>query len=826
MGNATLKIKVPHWLVQVRIYNHLSELKEIVNNFSKSESTEYLEAEIKLEPGIYEIEYALAEKAEQRLIIIKPGLNLDILDRNSDHWKNLQIGSSMPLESSNEAETKYSDYTANWSTIKTKQSFSAENASIFLSIKIPDEYAGVLLTDNAPNDFQNIFDLKDGEGNSVIDFNKDIERSSEEACIIFNADLTHGSYILEWVNYPPNKSEEERLKNDKCYQPVFLHRNWTTQVFVLTHTPAQKAFSLNMARYGMGFNRNDDTVIAAEAVLETLSQEVKRSIINKEHMQELLSGESQNPWLGILAAYALIPSDTLFFKETTPEELLTPDESLFNGIRDFLKGKLPDHPDVHALHLELSKPTESFKNPPLLKLGLRRVQMHAVRHEETMHDNELVDRILNSSLKNGPWVAWEKLYEPSEVNTSLPQSDSLTDQVIQASEELVSEPAVYVSESVSPKLPIYNIAADTEPNIGMRASMPKSSHVFILQEASLLNLSLELSKAGFQELPMQINIKPTATLFDFLNKAEGKDISIATNLPLSRINASRKNIIEKKEKLQFDEMELTDDEQKIIKYAFKEEGKKSEMTYQSNQTPDNFSDAVESDSSNITQGISDSTDLSDPQSHSITIEECVSKLHSEANHLSVGFGEESNNLVNAVGKKFAERLITIADKLLRRADFTVKTDSEGKTVFANGAFLYLITSRSDYNKNLIEDKNRNIKEENETQKSNQLLWEEVIAKAPIGDSKITSPIENNYFGIWNLKKIELYNEEQKTVLGHLNVLRGIGAPDCKQEIINEVQKNLSSLSLYAPLFGINSLGNGDLFEKKLEEVISKLERIF
>ncbi len=62
-----LKIKVPHWLVQVRIFDnaykhiaHLNEFKQV------DDSVNCYEAEAKLKPGIYEVEVYFANKTERK----------------------------------------------------------------------------------------------------------------------------------------------------------------------------------------------------------------------------------------------------------------------------------------------------------------------------------------------------------------------------------------------------------------------------------------------------------------------------------------------------------------------------------------------------------------------------------------------------------------------------------------------------------------------------------------------------------------------------------------------------------------------------------------
>jgi len=805
---ANLTIKVPHWLVQVRIFNELSELVETINEFELIEPERYYVAEIELEPGIYEIEYSLGEKADRRMAIIQPGENINALEKKSRSWKNLQVASSIPLETNNAAQKKYSNYTENRSLIKTRSSISAENSSIFLSLKIPKKYAGLFPPEASLTGLQDIFDLKDGQGNSVIDFSKDLEFSKTESNIIFSADLPHGYYIFEWVSYVQKKPPKNIHKKAVCYQPIFLHRNWTTQVFVSTHSNSEKAFSLNMARYGMSFQKSDETIIAAEAVLDTLSQEIGRSMINKRHMGLLISGELQNPWLGILAAYALIPLDNVFFYEKGTEGTDKTKE-LYEEIKAFLKRELPDHPDVCALDL---KPGEvagkPFEFPPLLKIGFKRVQAHAINHELTIPCETLTDQILNTPLINGPWVSWEKWYDLS--GNSLPESEiSSGIQHEPGKESEVMQDFFRIKSS--PKLPIYQLMSEQVPN-----EYFASTGATTLQEFTLLNLSQELLKTGnsYQELPTQININPEASLNNFLVNLQAKDISLATNMPLFRINTSLKNIRAKKEKF-LNEGKLTEDEKQVIQYAFREESKKTAKNEQSARLVNSpVADPV-------INNVSDTAYYEDEPDF-ITIEQCVVKLQEEAHRLLTGFKRSAGSLKKKA-KGFAKKLLAIADKLLQRADFTAKTNIEGKIVFANGAFLNLILPPPVYS--IIKSKNTKGKENIEITAMNQSSWEEVIAVSPAGNSIITAPVRNNYFGQWNLKKVALYNEEEKTMQGQLIVLRGVGALDCDPQLLLKIQEQLGKLSLYGPLFGIKFSEKEKIYEEHLVKIITELENL-
>lgn len=206
------------------------------------------------------------------------------------------------------------------------------------------------------------------------------------------ADLPHGPYLL--VYQPDAKTSRT--------QPLWLSPGFETHVFILCRERLHlDDLFLSMAYKGAGFQPDDAEALAVEVVLDGLQR--GQNLASAEQMQQMLREKFNNPWLGVLAAYALLLDRS-------------PDRALIQIVTDNLRGMLgPDHPDLRALALDPEQPADrALDFPPLLRAGLQRVQRHSITHQTTIPPASLTNRIYDGLLADSPWTAWRNLNEAAQ----------------------------------------------------------------------------------------------------------------------------------------------------------------------------------------------------------------------------------------------------------------------------------------------------------------------------------------------------------------------------------------------------------------------------
>jgi len=788
-----LRIGLPHWTAEVHVFDNLFRPVAGVGPIHEEPRArgKYV-TEVALPSGIYEVEVTLEGKTHSELVSVRAGQTAEL---SSDLWNDLKLNSPAPLAGTVSGRRVHAHNAEKWSREVTWKGAPGGDSRLFLFVRTlkPEVYGS----------FADGLALLYANGNPVTDFAQSARTNPRAGWMAFSADLPSGVYILR----------RARSGLRVRHQPVYLCAGWETHVFIAARRhPSLRTLVMNMARHGAGFRTKDEASIAAEAILESLAQsDSGERILNNEKIKTLLLGSSENPWLGILAAYALRRSREERGRKEWPEA----SESKAGDLLAHVLGALAavgDHPDVCALLLAEDAPaTAPFWCPPLLREGLKRVRRHATRFAETIPLGSLTDCVLDRLVLNSPWTAWRYLERlPLGLEAA---SRAVANKRLFARRPTAVPPSPPAAEiqSVQPKAPVYRLEGELEAGApqASAAQTTSASAVAILNEAPLLEVAQTLTQRdNLDALPETVSLNRAQSLGDLLVNVEPMEVSAASGLPLARTEHSLENlrrICESPPAATGGHQgtatkALTRDEQFIIEYALQ----KSARLRRQNSLPE------------------DETAVADEPSPQFlpptTIEECVSKLREESARLllTATTGSASGSAMGDLTRRthdLAESLLNVADNLLKGADFTAITDIQGPVLFINGAFLDLL---SPWGAGASEQSARRRPE-------NQSVWEVALASTPLGRSTLVDPVTGET--LWDLRRTAIEDNPGGTVQAYLNLLRRKETPPPTAETLEQVSSVLQELALYTSLLAYGTAERQIEYVDKLESLTHHLQQV-
>jgi PAS domain-containing protein len=815
--SGTLKIEVPHWAAEVRVYNSLLQPVAEVGKIKPDGQTKSgYSLEAILEPGIYQVQTSLEGETESEWI---PVNSRKVTVVSPKAWEKLRFTSASPLR---DIDNFNKTHTAKASELSRKitwrrKSGEVANSRLFLFVRTldPKTYGET---------FSDGLQLLDATGEVVTDFSEDIKINKKQGWMAFNADLPSGGYILR------RGRSGVRLR----YQVFYLCEGWETQVFLKSRNfPSLSTWSLNMALKGNGFRPENEAVLAAEAITDNLrygssslfllqNEKIKQSI------DVLLDEKMENPWLGVLAAHAILrlreqtqslrsqvgnirsrkSSEDNYLPEQLEEQILQA-EGYFavfeHKVKPFLHRAIGEHPDVRALMLSddfaAGKP---FDFPPCLLAGVQRVQSHSLKFTDTIPLDGLTDCVVDSLVVNAPWTAWRHLARQPKYDLS-PQAKRLQ---IKQSGGITSDFSVsaVLSQAAAPRTPIYRFTDDETPPAKRRTATQT-----VLQDAPMIQKAKEAvieysENLEMSSLPGKINFNSTEEINKVLAQVTPEEVSRNFGISLSRTEESLKYLHSQTfDSLQADEptdtstaatnKSLVTVQQAILEYALNKFGKtESETTGGAARTLPKY-----------------------------TIREIVIKIQCEADRLCIAATASSSGIQQTSGISidaafnFAERLYAVAETLLKYADFVLITDSRGKILYSNGAFLLLVSPKSSDRAKATE------REITEARLTKQKEWEKILEAVQIGLSDVENSSEPEGWRKWKLSRTEIEDQAGSRSISYLNLLRLVEFPPLDEEILCEIDSAAANLSFYAPLLIYGSAENKEENEKNLRKTIEWLE---
>ena len=746
----TLIVELPHWTASVEIRDLFKSVPG-VGTITMGTDPGVFVSETKLPAGIYEVKVTLEGKSAQQIVGVAP--NQDNIVKQ-EIWKDLSLECAAPLTGSAVSpHTGYAEAAKHWSLNPTWDAGpNSEDSSLFVFMSATDPEARAK--------FASSLFLLDGEGQLVGKFSDDhVERDDNAGWVAFNAKLKPGYYVLR-------RGRHYRIRQ----QGVFLCPGWQTQVFLKTKTrrrPSLRLMTLTMARLGEGFNADDETTIAADAVLDRLRRgEKTKQLLTSEKMSALLKGKIQNPWLGILAAYVLRPqngfggpeieTDRNRFRTGTNRQEDLDSAALFAEVMAFLATEIPDHPDVHALRLMSEDVVTPFIHPPLLRAGLKLVQHYSANMEETIPLNSLTDLVLDNLVLNSPWTAWRELVAPSAdcpftedampaVTKRRPRSRH-TSLSRSASTEilLASEPSNSPAFSLMPQDEPTETTLDGSE---LDASSLPAISVVDLYEAILVKEAFKLTQSNTKYAGDTYDLDFKKSMNDLINSVTPKQISNSSGMPLSRITKALDCL-----------RGYADLEAPTL-----DSGKRDELL--SSETEQVFNQLL--------QNSGRSEQISDVESGLVrtspTIEDIVLKLRVEGKRLQQVQDD-------GLAKELSDELGEVGNALLRQADFVLLTRPQGELMRGNGAFSMLVLpSDADLENAGVAADAKDI------WRQKYQAWESALVNLPVGNSLLQSPVPNAIAPAWELQRIVIHDSFTMTTQAYLNIFR---CPDSKRLVKN------------------------------------------
>ena len=780
--SGTLVVEVPHWTAEVSIYNNLAQLVVGPLELKKTDKTspksgDVYAAEVRLVEGIYRIDVSLEGKKETQLAVVQFNQTATI---ENESWKDLGFVSAAPLKGTASTHEAHLEAAIQWSTEITWPEAPGSNkrSTLYLFVRTsePTKYPR----------FAEGLRLLDGTGALITDFSTGIEKDESTGWLAFRADLDPGYYILR------RGRAGVRLR----HQPLFLCEDWETHIFLHAwSSPSMRSQAVNMARRGSGFQPNDETAIAAEAVLDAIRYGGNIGhLVSHESLSKLLHEKIENPWLGVLAAYAL--RSQLDHGSEEDEDT----RELLDHVMRFLAKKIGDHPDVCALRLDSNKPApQPFIHPPLLIHGLRLVEHHSFRFKGTVPEGSLTDLVLDSLVVNSPWTAWRQLPDqPWTAGVSETAADEAAD-----AESALADPATSFAatrlQPGSPKTPVLRISEIVGAAARMKRSSSSSARqsrlasisVNSFQDAQLLGVIQNLTSGpDLDELPETVTFNETTQAAELLSNINPGAISQAAGISLAHTEGSLQRLrdfVAGNPSGADYAAELRPAEKVSLEYALAESAKPGE------------------------QDLNEGVIIPHP---AITIEDCVTAIRGEALRLLLPpEGEELAESDVQTANKIGRRLLDVANALLSRAVFTVTTDTYHRIIYCNRAFITLLTS----DEISLTEKQRTLKKNN-----NFKVWQKALKMIPPGASVLPNPMEDSTPKEFRVRRTLIKEEETGRSRAYLNTLKGLDSHSVKADLLEQVTELIPDLTRQASFFWYDS-SERIAYSSKLEHLTTQLE---
>jgi hypothetical protein len=785
-GVGTLKVELPHWTVDVRVYDNMMKPVQGMRLVSAPELPGGTRAEASLPPGIYEIVLSLKGEQERQLASVRPGKVTTI---HHQAWEKVRFVSTAPLADSATSDAKHMDAARHWSRTATWHGAPGGSSRLFVFVRT--------LADEPTPAFAEGLSLLSSDGVHLVALSGDaVVLDMEAGFMAFQADLPPGYYLLH------SSSPEVR------YQPLQLSAAWETQVFILARPePSLRSLAIKLAPRGAGFHAHDDSAVAAEVVMDRLwRNRIDEPMLAGDRLEAMLRHENRDPWLAVLAAYALIPFKSSGTRTCLNEEEVHKGAALFDEVIQFLKSRpgLEDHPDIRALALlgaDSGASSAPFWCPPTLRAGLRIVQDHATRSEDAIPVGSLTEHVLEGLVADSPWTAWQKLEGSYRTlgDPIAPIWESFELQMTRSPREML---ATFV-QTAPPKFPVYQFdevlgaSGQRDPAPGHMSMQDYSPPTTLsaIADAPFLQVAQDLTNIGFQTgFPEKVSVDVAGRLDGLLSSVDPSHASRVSGLPLSRTGPALTRLKAHREQLGTlgpggpkHGSELSVAEQTVFEYAlFQSKG----FGY---SPPPTQHDAVPT------------SPLRPPQTakEHLTIEGHARSLRDESDRL-LGILKAGGDA--AAVHDLASRLRGTARDLLSRADFVLLTDVMGRISYSNGAFLLA----AELDATSAEARQQAFKHAGRA-------WEKALFSAPLGRSELPDPLGPDSPRRYELHRTEFQGSTPTRVRSYLNVMRQLGAAALTPEMLEKIAPLLSLLRQKTVLWALT-------YERKEEPVRTRSPR--
>jgi hypothetical protein len=821
-GEATLIVEVPHWTARVRIYDDLLRPVEHVGTVKGARGAATYRSETQLAPGLYKVEVALGEQSEQQLVLLRREGKAVV---RLSAWKGLKPLSGVPFDGATDRRIRS---IAEWSRKRTWTWTAVPNRESCLFLYVCA--VGARPTQGFADGLQ----LLTADGREVVDLcGETVEMRRSAGWMAFCADLPAGYYVL------CRRRRGKRVR----YQPLYLCPGLQTQLFVPAHRgPSLRALTLSMAPLEQGFRADRETAAAKRFVTASLRGGGGAAEVLADHVERLLEGEEADPWLGVLAAYALLQDRK---NEAAGCASGKVSAGLVEKIMAFLGRTIAHHPDLEALRLHDDQPASGpILHPPLLRVGLQRVRRHATRFAGTIPRDSLTDCVLDVQAANSPWTAWRELkrmprFDGEPALTAAKGAKLATwgraahwrshrlKRQRESSEALEAQDPIAAGHAAPPSAPIYQLvqvpeAGESLPRgpamdaaTGLGGSPPVGSNSAAVAAAALRDTPLiELARdllygAGVESAPATLVVAPAPSVGNLLGSVTAKEVSAASGLPLDR-TANALQLLRQSGSLQPPAAELP-----------------VESVAPGAAADPSFAAVAQEVARHLLKvadpgPASSGASVAGPEAPEpvVTIEECVAQLRAEAQRLVLAEGgQQESSEATELARRLSARLLEVAAALLAQAYFVAITGLSGQIERCNGGFRTLLEAAGPPGTTAYAHSRKN--------------WERAFHDAPLGPSSLADPApvpdavlpRKGEARIWELRRSAVVDEPGQAVRAHLNFLRIQGAGRLTAEALMQVNLLLPQVAMFSSLLTLGSKERRTEYAAALDTLTRQLESL-
>lgn len=747
-----LRIDVPHWATRIDVYDDQFAPVPIHSPDGQTGQMPRRFATTRpLEGGIYVVEATLAGHTRRLEIPVTPGVVTTV---GPSHWASLTVHSAAPLDGSETADPTHAAVAEEWSR-KPIWLDARGDSRLFLFVRTTGA--------EKHRAFWGGLKLLDPTGRLVADLSANCKHEARQGWAAFNAALPSGGYVIRrGGNNVPLR-----------FQSIFLVPGWTTQIFLEAgRYPRLHTMAVNLVAGDRGFHAADHALEAAEVLLQGRRQPAISDVAADPYVRQFLE-ESPHPWLGIVAAHALLTPTT------TPDG--EPDGAEPDALPGYVSAAIDlvaEHPDARALALQAGRVAgEPFWFPPLLRASLKRVAHHWDRHPATVPENSLTDLVLDSAFSGSPWTAWKTLVQlPSAVPASpATRGRSLFFTTPVAHENLaISALSAELAGLASPAAPAYYLATRPQASdeqvaelllyLVRQAANPQAD-----QSSPIVQLGHEIMRPGGARIvPFSVTVVRDES--DPLDAVTAEDISATTGVPRQRAERG------------LERLRQTQTAERASGAGTRRPAFKASRTDQV---------VMRAALKHASGGATRSTRIS--------LEEAISQLRAAARVIDAAVAKpaKATAAVDAdQTRALAQRLNGMANALLASAGFSVVADAEGRIVFGNGAFRDLLLQSRPHDPAPAGSSRRGKPGHNGRRRA----WEQALAHTTPRTHTLPSPVPNSLSREWALQRTDVAEAMASGVAMTLYVLRISAAPRVSKDVLAELSPLLRRLSQYAPLF--------------------------
>ena len=739
---ARLRVELPHWAADIRLFDDLSRPVTRIPGLRAEPSGRYV-TDIDAPAGIYDLEVSFLGKTFRDVIALAVARPFTWTPPN---WSDLAAPAALTA-TREPIDRIIREKKRTWVDSKG-------DSELLLSIRMVDEQGQPLAI--RPMRFVG-FDAQDNE-TLVTDFSNTSERPADGA-IAFSAELPSGQYVMK----------SEHPDGGYWCRPVYLVPGWSTHLAIsVDRTPeGQRLVAVRMSEIGRDSVVDPAAEVASLAVLDALTRGAETQFITREHIDALTHREDADPWLAVLAAYALLPT-----VESEPFRGRLTDQDtagLFAELQAFLSTKLPQHPDVRALTLNLDEPSPPFPYPPLLLAGLRRVRTHSARWRGTIPKGSLTDRLLDEVAPGAPWTTWIDGRDVSPVT----QDD-----------RVIVRPAFL--QSVGSKAPVFRIRSSrnrNEPGAAPPDNRPVGARE-ALQEAQIVDLvNQSVYGAGVQQSLPDLNIDTSAE-FSKLLSLDPNVIGQATNIPVDRVESALESIRAVTSTSPADPKEpspLSSIEQRLVAFAI---GDKAFAPRTPGLAP------------------------------SVTVEEVLLKLKGVADQLADISPEQAQDRGSV--HVILDSVNRVVAALLQRCALIALTDLDGNIVYGNGAFLAFLD---------LGAPDGALSPARPQSCVTQDRWEAALRSQPQGDSVLTNVGGASDATRWTLRRASVKDARGPSAIAFVNVLTAEGASPIGEATLARISLLVHRVALGTSVYTYGSARGGKAHSENAVDMLEEIEQL-